>query len=123
MADASINQQPDSRFLRRHSRMGIVACGLLLLSGVLVALVPAVASLMESVNRPQYHDDPKAFENSLLGFLCMGLAWLPYIPGLILTIASLVQCLVTRSRPRRLFPLLAVPLLLLNWVLISVLWP
>ena len=122
MPNASTNPHPESNSLRRHSRLGINACVLVLVSGILAALIPTVGRLIQRLNPSEYHDDPKRFEDSLLMWVYFGLVWAILLVGLILAIAGLVQCFLGKSRPRSLFPLLALPLVAQVWLLIGAMW-
>jgi len=122
MANASTNSHPESDSLRRHSRLGIIACVMVLVSGILAAFIPAIERLIQRLNPSEYHDDPKRFEDAFLMWGYFGLVWAMLLVGLILALAGLVQCFISRSRPRLLFPLLALPLVVLAWLLIGAMW-
>jgi hypothetical protein len=111
-----------SPILGSAARLGIIACLLVLVSGILAALIPAVGRLIQRLNPSEYHDDPKKFADAILMWVYFGLVWAILLVGLILALAGLLHCFMSRSRPRMLFPLLALPLVALVWLLIGAMW-
>ncbi|HEV3146067.1 MAG TPA: hypothetical protein VGZ47_19425 [Gemmataceae bacterium] len=119
MAGVAVNQNPQSVPLRRHSLLGIIACALLLATAAGAAFQPFAKRQIISAVGPEYHDDPKAVESFLLVTLYSGVMWVTLIAGLIVTFAALLHCFIIRPRPKWLFPLLALPLLILAWLALS----